>query len=100
MRTFASLSATSQQFGFVVNATETPQASAAPDGAVSQTTVISAPHIDDATTAVDQYLYSARLDDRHIVTVTSFTGPSDSKAASEEAQRLLTDSVHSIRRRE
>ncbi|AQT79568.1 hypothetical protein B1R94_10220 [Mycolicibacterium litorale] len=131
--TVASLSVTSQQYGFVVNATETPQASAAPapvaancrsvtavapDGAVSQTTVITAPRIDDATTtathsiqtvddaatgkthAVDQYLYSARLDDRHIVTVTSFADPPNSKAASEEAQRLLIDVVNSIRRHE
>jgi Domain of unknown function (DUF5642) len=78
--------------------------------------VIPAPHIVDATTsathsiqtvddpatgktrAVDQYLYSARLDDSHLVTVTSFASPTDSTAAAQQTEQLLVDAVDTVRR--
>ena len=70
-----------------------------PDGAVSRTRVIDAPPVIDATTSathsiqtgglagdrvVDQYEYVALLDDRHMVTVTSFANPTDTKAVGEQ----------------
>ncbi len=130
--TIAALAVHNEQFGFVINAAQIPHPTAVPsspipdtcrdftavrpDGSVSQTRVISAPHIADATTsathsiqtvddpatgkthAVDQYLYSAWLDGSHLVTVTSLASPRDSTAAAQQAQRLLIDAVDVVRR--
>ena len=47
--------------------------------------------------AVDQYEYVARLDDRHMVTVTSFANPTDTKAVGEQVLRLLSEAVSVVR---
>lgn len=129
--TIAALAVHNEQFGFVINAAQilhptvvpSPMpdtcrdfTAVRPDGSVSQTRVIPAPHIADATTsathsiqtvddpatgkthAVDQYLYSAWLDDSHLVTVTSLASPTDSTAAAQQAQQLLIDAVDVVRR--
>jgi hypothetical protein len=121
-----SLSAHNQQFGVVINAAESPRPFVTsapidacrtfdverPDGAVSRTHVIDAPQVTDATTSathsiqtgglagdrvVDQYEYVALLDNRHMVTVTSFANPTDTKAVGEQVQRLLSDAVNAVR---
>ena len=121
-----SLSAENQQFGVVITAAESPRPFVTsapidacrtfdverPDGAVSRTHVIDAPQVIDATTsathsiqtgglagdrAVDQYEYVALLDDRHMVTLTSFANPTDTKAVGEQVQRLLSDAVNVVR---
>jgi Domain of unknown function (DUF5642) len=49
--------------------------------------------------AVDRYVYTARLDDTHVVTGTSSASRSDSQATSEEAQQLLAKAVDIVRTR-
>jgi hypothetical protein len=85
-----------------------------PDGSVSETRVVASPHIDGAITsaahstqtvddptsktrAVDQYLYVARLDDHHLIIVTSFANPVDTTAAELEAEHLLTEAIDGVR---
>ena len=121
-----SLSAHNQQFGVVINAAEAPRPFVTsapidacrtfdverPDGSVSRTRVIDAPPVIDATTSathsiqtgglagdrvVDQYEYVALLDDRHMVTVTSFANPTDTKAVGEQVARLLSEAVNAVR---
>jgi Domain of unknown function (DUF5642) len=88
-----------------------------PDGTMTVAQTIAGPPIADATTrgthstvaveetrtgemhAVDQYVYTARLDDRHVVSVTSSANPRDSGSAGAQAARLLADAVGVIRRR-
>jgi Domain of unknown function (DUF5642) len=123
----ASLSAHNQQFGVVIKATESPRPFAEPrvidacrtfdverpDGAVSRTHVIEAPVIDGAITSathsiqtveqpdgervIDQYEYVALLDDRHMVSVTSFANPTDTKAVGAAMSGLLADAVNTVR---
>jgi hypothetical protein len=123
----ASLSAHSKQFGVVIKAAESPRPFVEPraieacrtfdverpDGAVSRTRVIDPPVIDDATTSathsiqtveqpdgervVDQYEYVALLDDRHMVSVTSFANPIDTKAVGAAMPGLLADAVNAVR---
>jgi hypothetical protein len=125
-----SLSAQDKQFGVVISASQAPAplpTSAAvpvcsafdverPDGAVSHTRVLDAAMVPDAartsathsiTTGgdagdrvVDQYEYVAQLDDRHLVTVTSFANPTDSQAVGERLPRLLTAAVNAVRWRD
>src|SRR5688500_206489 len=47
--------------------------------------------------AVDLYVFTARLDDRHVITVTSSASPRDSKATAEQAQHLLISAVDVVR---
>ena len=79
---------------------------------MSRTRVIDAPPVADAATSathsiqtgglagdrvVDQYDYIAVLDDRHMVMVTSFANPTDTKAVGEQVARLLADAVNAVR---
>jgi Domain of unknown function (DUF5642) len=129
--TVTALAVRDDRFGFVINAAQTLHPTAVappvldtcrdftivrPDGSVSETRVIAAPHIADAITsathsiqtiddpatgkthAVDQYLYSARLDDSHLVTVVSLASPVDSAAAAQQAEQFLIDAVNTVRR--
>jgi hypothetical protein len=122
-----SVSAHNPQFGVVISAAQAPRPFVArpvidgcrtfdvetPDGAVSRTHVIDAPRIADATTSathsiqtgglagdrvVDQYEYVAVLDDRHVVSVTSFANPTDTQAVGRAMPGLLVSAVSAVRR--
>jgi hypothetical protein len=47
--------------------------------------------------AIDRYTYTARLDERHVITVTSSENPKNSQAASEKAQQMLADAIDTVR---
>ncbi|MET0702838.1 MAG: DUF5642 family protein [Mycobacterium sp.] len=88
----------------------------APDETSTTAQIVDAPEIAGVTTrgvhstvainepltgnihAVDQFVFSARLDDRHLVTVTSSANPRVSKAAGERAKKLLVQAVDVVRR--